>query len=100
MLLVRNDQGQSAEGYTVGDQCVGTNDQIHRSVSHGGAYFFLFCGGESPGEQTHPDSGPIQQGGQGAVVLLCQHLRWSHQGNLIAGFGGQPCGIGSYCCFT
>ena len=56
----------------------------------------FLCGGHGPGEQTHPHPSGGEQGGQGAEVLLGQHLGGGHHGRLKAPLHCQPPGVGGH----
>ena len=88
VLLIGDDKAQILKFGAVGDQGVGTHRQIGLAGGNGlpGLPLLLACHGS--GQQHHPDAHRGKKPGQGPVVLLCQYLRWGHQGTLDPVFRG------------
>ena len=96
VLLVGHHQAQPCELHPLGEEGVGADDQVDLPGGQGLPDFFLGRRGEGAGEQPHPHPCRLQQGGQGAEVLLREYLRGGHEGGLVPRPRRQPGGIGGH----
>ena len=89
VLLVGYREPQVMKLHILGDEGVGAHHQVHLPLGNGLAKPLFLGRRERAGEQAHTNSRRLQQGGEGAGVLLGQHLGGGHEGGLHPGLGGQ-----------
>ena len=89
VLLVGYHEAKIVKFHILRDKGVGPHHQVNVSLGDGLAESLFLCRGKGTGEQSHPNACRFQQVGEGAGMLLSQHLGGSHEGGLHPGLGGQ-----------
>ena len=96
VLLVGNHQAQLVVGHRLGEEGVGAHQHLDFSPLQLLEQLFPYPSLHRPGEQGYLHPYRLQNGGQGAAVLLGQQFRGGHEGALQPAEGGTPGPVGGH----
>ena len=80
VLLIRDHQPQPGVDHIIGEEGVGSHQQVNLPVRQGTLHGVLLPHGHGPRQLLHPHSQRREQACKRFAVLLRQNLRWRHKG--------------------